>query len=332
MKFYSKLKALLMFTAVAGIMFAAPFAASAESGYDPLYRGMINQDVKTLQHQLKEFQYYDYKVDSIFGPITFQAVKEFQKDYGLLVDGIAGPHTHDTLQRVVSLKHTYEKAPMLKRGDHGKIVKDLQSQLQNLDYYHGEIDGSYGPLTEEAVRDFQRANNIAVDGIAGPVTYSSLIHNPVRAVDTEKASSHEDVSVSGDSSSEERVKSASTSPKEAEEPVEKQKKTADVGRNVDDESARTFYVESTAYTAYCAGCSGITATGINLIENPDAKVIAVDPDVIPLGSTVWVEGYGYAVAGDTGGAIDGKRIDVFIPSHSKAMHWGRRTVKIKVFD
>ncbi|HEU5140577.1 MAG TPA: peptidoglycan-binding protein [Bacillales bacterium] len=321
MKFYSKLKALLIFTAVAGIMFATPFTANAETGNNLLQRGMIDPDVKVLQNQLKEFRYYDYKVDSIFGPITFQAVKEFQKDYGLRVDGVAGPNTYDALERVVALKHTYEKAPLLNRGDHGAIVKDLQTQLRDLNYYHGEIDGHYGPLTEEAIRDFQRANEIAVDGIAGPVTYSALIHNPVRAVIREKTTAK-------DEAPEKKVKSVSTS--KASEP--EKEKTADVDRNTDDKSVRTFYVESTAYTAYCPGCSGITATGINLIKNPDAKVIAVDPDVIPLGSTVWVEGYGYAVAGDTGGAIDGKKIDVFIPSHSDAMHWGRRTVKIKVFE
>ncbi|WP_053217941.1 LysM peptidoglycan-binding and 3D domain-containing protein, partial [Virgibacillus senegalensis] len=64
-------------------------------------------------------------------------------------------------------------------------------------------------------------------------------------------------------------------------------------------------VESTAYTADCAGCSGITATGVDLNENPNAKVIAVDPKVIPLGSKVYVEGYGEAIAADTGGAIQG---------------------------
>ncbi|HEX6922783.1 MAG TPA: peptidoglycan-binding protein [Bacillales bacterium] len=331
MKLYSKLKALLMFTAVAGIIFATPYAASAESGKDLLHRGMTNSGVEDLQDQLKDFHYYDYKVDSIFGPITYKAVSEFQKDYGLAADGIAGPNTFDTLNRVVSLNHTYEKAPLLGPGDRGEIVEDLQTQLQNLNYYDGEIDGIYGSLTEEAVKDFQRDNAIAVDGIAGPDTYAALIKNPVRnkeSANTETVSNHEKVSASESSSSEKKVKSASTSPKEAE----KSEETANVGRSADKESVRTFYVESTAYTAYCPGCSGITATGINLIENPKAKVIAVDPDVIPLGSTVWVEGYGYAIAGDTGGAINGMRIDVFIPNHAKAMHWGRRKVKVKVFE
>lgn len=51
-----------------------------------------------------------------------------------------------------------------------------------------------------------------------------------------------------------------------------------------------------------------------LLKNPHLKVIAVDPKVIPLGSDVWVEGYGYAVAGDTGGAIKGNIIDLFMPN------------------
>ncbi|WP_343287511.1 ubiquitin-like domain-containing protein [Bacillus sp. CGMCC 1.16541] len=96
--------------------------------------------------------------------------------------------------------------------------------------------------------------------------------------------------------------------------------------------SKEFTVNSTAYTAYCNGCSGKTRTGFDLRANPNAKVIAVDPNVIPLGSKVYVEGYGYAVAADTGGAIKGHKIDVFFPDKSKAYRWGRRTVKIKVLN
>lgn len=95
---------------------------------------------------------------------------------------------------------------------------------------------------------------------------------------------------------------------------------------------KTMRVTATAYTAYCAGCSGVTATGINLRKNPNKKVIAVDPRVIPLGSKVWVEGYGEAIAGDTGGAIKGNKIDLFMSSKSSAYKWGRRTVTIKVYQ
>jgi 3D (Asp-Asp-Asp) domain-containing protein len=89
-------------------------------------------------------------------------------------------------------------------------------------------------------------------------------------------------------------------------------------------------VSASAYTASCKGCSGVTSTGINLKKNPGLKVIAVDPSVIKIGTKVYVEGYGYAIAGDTGGAIRGNKIDVFIPNKSDALKWGRKTVKIKI--
>ncbi|WKA58644.1 ubiquitin-like domain-containing protein [Planococcus shenhongbingii] len=97
-------------------------------------------------------------------------------------------------------------------------------------------------------------------------------------------------------------------------------------------SGKEFYVSATAYTASCAGCSGITATGINLMANPGLKVIAVDPNVIPLGSKVYVEGYGYAVAGDTGGAIKGNKIDLFMANHSDAVAFGRQQLKVTVLN
>jgi 3D (Asp-Asp-Asp) domain-containing protein/LysM repeat protein len=97
-------------------------------------------------------------------------------------------------------------------------------------------------------------------------------------------------------------------------------------------SSKEITVEATAYTATCEGCSGTTATGINLLENPDQKVISVDPTVIPLGSKVYVEGYGEAIAGDTGGAIKGNKIDVFIPSKQEAINFGRKQLKVTVLN
>jgi N-acetylmuramoyl-L-alanine amidase len=97
-------------------------------------------------------------------------------------------------------------------------------------------------------------------------------------------------------------------------------------------AAKTFTMSATAYTAYCTGCSGVTANGTDLRANPGAKVIAVDPKVIPLGTRVWVEGYGEAIAADTGGAIKGNKIDVFIPTQEGALNWGRKTVTVKILN
>lgn len=96
--------------------------------------------------------------------------------------------------------------------------------------------------------------------------------------------------------------------------------------------AKTITMSATAYTAYCNGCSGVTANGTDLRANPGLKVIAVDPRVIPLGTKVWVEGYGTAIAADTGGAIKGNKIDVFIPSQEGALAWGRKTVTVKILN
>ncbi|MBP0727273.1 DUF348 domain-containing protein [Bacillus sp. RG28] len=93
---------------------------------------------------------------------------------------------------------------------------------------------------------------------------------------------------------------------------------------------KEMYVEATAYSPYEGGMSGITATGINVRKNPNIKLIAVDPDIIPLGSKVWVEGYGVAIAGDTGGAINGHRIDVLFPTQQDCLKFGRKTIKIRV--
>lgn len=89
---------------------------------------------------------------------------------------------------------------------------------------------------------------------------------------------------------------------------------------------------ATAYTAHCNGCSGVTRTGIDLRANPDSRVIAVDPSVIPLGSRVEVEGRGTFLAADTGGAIQGRKIDIFMPDRSDAVAFGRQSVRVRVLD
>lgn len=91
-------------------------------------------------------------------------------------------------------------------------------------------------------------------------------------------------------------------------------------------------VKATAYTAQCGGCSGVTKTGVDLKANPNSKVISVDPSVIPLGSKVYVEGYGVATAADTGGSIKGNRIDVFIASQGEAVKWGAKEITVKILN
>ena len=96
-------------------------------------------------------------------------------------------------------------------------------------------------------------------------------------------------------------------------------------------SNKELYVTATAYS-HEDSTSGLTAVGHNIKQNPNMKLIAVDPSVIPLGSKVWVEGYGEAIAGDTGGAIKGHKIDVLMSSGDQARAWGRKTVKVIILN
>lgn len=93
-------------------------------------------------------------------------------------------------------------------------------------------------------------------------------------------------------------------------------------------SGRKLRVESTAYSPREPGLDFTTATGARAKKG----VIAVDPRVIPLGTKVYVPGYGYAVARDTGGAIKGRRIDVCFDTVAETYRWGRRHVTIIILD
>ncbi|WP_370773531.1 3D domain-containing protein [Clostridium sp.] len=91
---------------------------------------------------------------------------------------------------------------------------------------------------------------------------------------------------------------------------------------------KTLTMESTAYYGH-----SITASGLKPVRNPNGvSTIAVDPNVIPLGTKVYVSGYGVAIAADTGGAIKGNIIDVFLNTHEECMSWGRRQVTVQILE
>lgn len=88
------------------------------------------------------------------------------------------------------------------------------------------------------------------------------------------------------------------------------------------EFSEAYTMTATAYTH----TGNRTATGIW----PSVGIVAVDPRVIPLGTRLYVDGYGFATAMDVGGKIKGKRIDVFMETKEEALQWGRRQVKVFV--
>lgn len=85
---------------------------------------------------------------------------------------------------------------------------------------------------------------------------------------------------------------------------------------------KTLSMEASAYTH----TGNRTYTGVY----PEAGTIAVDPKIIPLGTRLWVEGYGYGIAEDIGSAIKGNKIDLFMESRRECLHWGRRRVRVYI--
>lgn len=93
-------------------------------------------------------------------------------------------------------------------------------------------------------------------------------------------------------------------------------------------AGRVLYVSATAYSAQDPGNSCYTAAG-TLVRR---GVIAVDPEVIPMGTRVYIPGYGEAVAEDTGGAIRGHHIDVAFDTHGEALAFGRRNIEVYILE
>lgn len=138
-------------------------------GYTTLKWGATGPDVKKLQQALKNRGYYSGKIDSAFGSGVYAAVKAFQKQYGLKVDGVAGPATQILLYG--STESSVNTSTSLKKGSSGTAVRNLQYVLYELGYYDGKINGEYNDATADAVRAFQINNDITpVDGVAGSKT------------------------------------------------------------------------------------------------------------------------------------------------------------------
>lgn len=101
-----------------------------------------------------------------------------------------------------------------------------------------------------------------------------------------------------------------------------------LSKGVQAETRESYDIYCSA-TAYSGG--GTTASGLQCVRRPDGiSTVAVDPNVIPLGSYLYIDGYGYAIAADTGGAIKGNRIDIYYDSEQECNNWGVQTVKVTI--
>ncbi|MDR3563389.1 MAG: 3D domain-containing protein [Negativicutes bacterium] len=92
--------------------------------------------------------------------------------------------------------------------------------------------------------------------------------------------------------------------------------------------SRSLIMSASAYTRFDDGCGEYTSRGHLLRKG----LVAVDPHVIPLGTRLYIPGYGFAIADDTGGAIKGNRIDLSFESRGEAFQFGRQRVTVYILD
>jgi len=177
-------------------------------------------------------------------------------------------------------------------GSTGQAVMEVQQALNQKGFWCGEADGIFGPNTYNAVLRFQRAANLSADGIVGPQTKQAL-----GLTAGQNVNSNSTVSRSGST----------------------------VARG------RTVYVVATGYCS-CNKCNYPYGGKPSYLGHPLRKgIVAVDPKVIPMGSKLYIEGYGEGIASDQGNAIKGNRIDLCFNSHQEALNWGIRTVKVTIY-
>ena len=156
---------LALLGAIAAVSLAAPAAANAGSA-----------NVAALQVAMSALGLYSHPIDGITGPWTQRAVRTFQAQHGLTVDGVAGRQTRAALGK--RGKPKLGKRPM-HIGQRGWDVAALQFLLHERGFEPGGFDGGFGPSTQNAVRRFQAAAHIGVDGVAGPATLRALRGNQV---------------------------------------------------------------------------------------------------------------------------------------------------------
>lgn len=205
------------------------------SNLGSLHPGDSGYQVSALQQSLSALGYYKGEIDGNYGKSTEDAVKRFQKNRKMSVDGIAGPSTLAALMgnkaqaestvapvsttkastptatpsktssglvysKVKSIAEIHGVPNAVRPGETSADVAKVQQALNVLGYYSGTIDGNYGSSTESAVRAFQKNRGLTQDGICGAGTIAVLFHTEGKTVVQESTSGDTTGSKSGSNS------------------------------------------------------------------------------------------------------------------------------------
>ena len=306
--------------------------------------------ISDMQQRLKAAGSLKGDIDGVYGGDTVKAVKDFQKSRGFPVSGVIDEVTYSALREigVETPPAPSSSTESYGVGDRGSDVKTIQRKLKRLGYLEGEADGIYGGQTEDAVTAFQKEQGLFVTGGVNSATRTKL--NEAYVAQTG------DYILSEGARGKRVIRLQNQLLLHGYDPGVVDgvfgAGTADAIRKLQDEAGleltgvadedvwdaldnapyfrgrytKTYHMRSTAYTPYDGGGEGHTALG-GFAGKGHA---AVDPNVIPLGSIVFIEGYGYAICDDIGGAIHGNIIDVGVDNLEQAYQWGTKS-RVKVY-
>jgi peptidoglycan hydrolase-like protein with peptidoglycan-binding domain len=133
-----------------------------------LRKGSNDPAVRDLQQVLKALGHDPGPIDGVFGDATESAVKAFQKEKEITVDGIVGKVTW------INIDEGDESEPVLRVGSTGLPVRRAQKRMSLVGFEVGGVDGRYGAKTESAVKDLQQRFQVIIDGVVGPQTWAII--------------------------------------------------------------------------------------------------------------------------------------------------------------
>ena len=133
-----------------------------------LKKGSTDPAVRDLQAALKALGHDPGPIDGVFGATTESAVRAFQQQRGIAVDGIVGRVSW------INIDEADQSEPVLRVGSSGLPVRRLQSRMSAVGFDTGGVDGRFSPKTEMAVKQLQQQANLGVDGVVGPRTWAMV--------------------------------------------------------------------------------------------------------------------------------------------------------------
>jgi len=298
-----------------------------EANTDSEILGRLKKDdVIESTHQVKDgWLQFEYKGKTAYANVSFlsstapteKKTEEKTKQVAKVQKSVKEKKEVKT-QKVAKAKETTKAQEIVKPKEEAKVVK-VKEEPKAQEIVKPKEEAKV--KEEVKVKEEEKAQEIVKPKEEAKIKEEEKVQEIAKAKEEEKA--QEIAKAKEEEKAREIVK------------AKEEEKAQEVSKNNIQSAKRELTVVATAYTADPSengtyGGRVLTAMGHDLTANPNMRIIAVDPKVIPLGSKVWVEGYGEAIAGDTGSAIKGNRIDVLMGSKSKAMNWGRQTVKVKI--